>query len=188
MAPQKKGKTMTKDRDQASENSNAENKAETAKEKKTPQAPIEINSVEDIVSLVNNLESNQETGAALRSYTVKGGFKALDPLIGTHPHVLAFMSGCINYALSMQATEGTEGAKEVFDISLEYAKNVGSLTENTTKLNNYCKVALNLGFGDGADFEDLSQKEKAIIVTEFLGAQSKKPDESFMKWTKEASV
>lgn len=171
----------------------AEDKGQTATANESEQTEeieaIEITSADDIASLVSALEADGVAGATARSYTVKHGFKSLQPLLTTDPHVLAMMSGCISYALAQQAADEIEGAEEVRKLAIEYAENVSTLTANMTKLNTYCLTAMEFGYGeDGEEIDDMTTQRKAEIVSEFLDAQKKKPDADFIAWTKQQAT
>lgn len=150
----------------------------------TNEATIEINSADDIASLVNELRVSGVTGPTARQYTKKG-FKGIDPLLTTDPKVLAVMSGCISFALSEQVQSGTEGAKDALKHSIDFAKNAVALSSHMSKLRSFTIVALEVGYGDGADIDQLDTAQMASIVTEFLSKQTNaKVEKPFQEWLK----
>lgn len=146
---------------------------------------IEMKTSQDLSDYIASMIADTSERNA-RIFTKREGFKSIHSLLSLNPNILATMSGCISYALSEQIADEVEGAKEALSIAIEYANDASSMTANSKKLDSFCRAAIELGYGiDGVAFEDMTSKQKAKIVNEFLSAQ-KKPtnDPKFQGWVK----
>lgn len=164
---------------------NKQNDATTATETET--VAVEINSPDDIASHIQSTIDGGEPATAARSYTAKGGFKSIDALLNTPAPVLATLIGGAAYALARQAGDGDEDAQACLDHGIAYAQNVGELTANMSKLNDYAATALLLD-GDGRDVSEVPVDEKVQIVSAFIdslpAAKQKNVPAMFSKWLK----
>lgn len=149
---------------------------------------VDISTIDDIASIISDLEANSTTGPAARSYTARRGFKSMTALVNTDPKILAVMSGSISSALAQQAADSVEGADQSLKLSIDYAKNVGKLTENMNTLHRYARAAFELGFAPNGveDIDDMNVSQQARMVLDFIestkGVAKNAPPKEFKPW------
>lgn len=153
----------------------------------TETVAVEINSPDDIAAHIQSTIDGGEPATAARSYTAKGGFKSIDALLSTPAPVLSTLIGSAAYALAQQAGDGDEDAQACLDHAIAYSQNVGELTANMGKLNDYAATALLLD-ADERDISEVTVEEKVTLVSGFIAGLPKdkqqKVPADFSKWLK----
>lgn len=150
--------------------------------------PPVLASVADLASHVSALQNSTFTGPGVRSFTAKEGLKTDSGLRNMNPNVLAIMAGSILSVLTDQARQEGDAGKDAANalaLVLDFGDNVGTISENTSRLSKYLVIMSELGMIDSASIDSMSIAERCKAVIGFLQTQPKinVPD-TFKAWAK----